>query len=289
MKYSNLPALFVLTVIFLSASSIFAQKMRAEDIVAKHLDSIGAKEKRSEIKNQTLLGDIQLIVRGTAVTLDGKAVIFSAGEKNLWGLNLNSNDYPTDRFGYNGKETKVAFIKPGTRSILGGFIYSYGELLREGLLGGTLTSSWALLNAETRNPKLSYEGTKKIDDKETYVLSYSPKKGSDLSIRMYFDKDTFQHVRTEYNRVIGARQGTSVDSSAGQGEDRYRLVEDFSDFKKAGNLTLPSVYKISYSYFSSAGTRTKQNANHEIGLTFNLVNYSYNQQIDDSVFEMEAK
>jgi hypothetical protein len=289
MKHLKLPTFVVLTVIFLFASSAFAQKMTPEDIIAKHLDSIGTKEKRSEIKNQTMLGDIQLIIKGTAITLDGKAVIFSAAEKSLWGLNLNSNDYPTDRFGYNGKETKVAFIRPGTRSILGGFIYSYGELLKEGLLGGTLTSSWALLNVDSKNPKLSYEGTKKIDNKEAYAISYSPKKGSDLDIKMYFDTKTFQHVRTEYNRVIGARQGGSVDSSAGQGEDRYRLVEDFSDFKKAGNLVLPSIYKISYSYSSSAATRVRQNANTEIGLTFNLVNYSYNQQIDDSSFEVGRK
>jgi hypothetical protein len=289
MKHLRLPALFVLLVIFLSLNSTFAQKMSAEDIVAKHLDSIGTKEKRSEIKNQTMLGDIRFVVKGSTVALDGKAVIFSAGEKTLWGLNLNSNDYPADRFSYNGKETKVAYIRPGTRSILGGFIYSYGELLKEGLLGGTLTSSWALLNNDAKNAKLSFDGTKKIGDKETYVISYSPKKGSDLSIKMYLDSQTFQHIRTEYNRVIGARQGTSVDSSAGQGEDRYRLVEDFSDFKKAGNLTLPSVYKISQSYSSSASIRTRQSANYEIGFTFNLVNYSYNQQIDDNSFELNAR
>jgi hypothetical protein len=289
MKHFNLSALFVLIVIFLFANSIFAQKMKVEDIITKHLDSIGTKEKRSEIKNQTMLGDIQLVVKGTSVTLDGKAIIFSAGEKNLWGFNLNSIDYPTDRFSYNGKETKVAYIKPGTRSILGGFIYSYGELLKEGLLGGTLTSSWALLNTDLKNPRLSYEGTKKIDDKETYAVSYSPKKGSDLDIKMYFDKQTFQHVRTEYNRIIGARQGSNIDNSAGQGEDRYRLVEDFSDFKKAGSLTVPGVYKISYTYFSSGATRSRQNANHEIGLTFNLINYSFNQQINDNSFEISTK
>ncbi len=129
-------------------------------------------------------------------------------------MNLTSNDYPQDRFGYDGKDVNVGYARPGTRSLLASFIYSYKELLKEGLLGGSLTSSWALTNTANKNPKVSYEGTKKIDGKDTLVLSYSPKKGSDLNIKMYFDKENFHHLRTEYNRVFASKQGTTVDNSA---------------------------------------------------------------------------
>lgn len=289
MKKLKLPALFVLIVIFLFANSMFAQKMNPEDIIAKHLDSIGTKEKRSAVKNQLILGDVEFTAKGSAVPVNGKIVIFSAGEKSVWGMNLNSNDYPLDRFGYNGKDTRVGYIRPGVRSVLGGFILSYTELLKEGMLGGTLTSAWSLLDTGLRKPKMNYEGTKKVDDKETYVLSYSPKGASDLSVKMYFDAKNYRHIRTEYNRVISARQGSTIDNSAGQGDDRYRLTEDFSDFKKAGDLTLPTVYRVSYDSSSSASIRSAQNSDRHLEWKFTVTDFSYNQKSDENTFDIDAK
>jgi hypothetical protein len=204
-------------------------------------------------------------------------------------MNFNSNAYPQDQFSFNGKNTKIGFVRPSERSIIGDFIFLYEELLKEGLLGGPLSTSWALINADAKKSKLSYEGTKTINDKEAYVLSFSPKSGSDLSIKMYFDKQNFQHVRTEYNRVISARQGPNVDGSAGQGEDRYRLVEDFSKYIKMGNLMLPSVYKLSYSYASNSSIRLSGKANREAEWTFNITNFSFNQQLDDNSFDINIK
>lgn len=289
MKHFKLPALFVLIVIFLSANSLVAQKMNPEEIIAKHLDSIGVKEKRSAVKNQLIVGDVQFTAIGSAVPVNGKVVIFSAGEKSVWGMNLNSNDYPLDRFGYNGKDTRVGYIRPGVRSTLGGFILNYTELLREGMMGGALTSSWALLDTGLRRPKLSYDGTKKIGDKETYVLSYTPKGSSDLSIKMYFDAKTYQHLRTEYNRVISARQGSTIDNSAGQGDDRFKLVEDFSDFKKAGTLTLPTTYTISYDSTTNASIRSIRNADKHFEWKFTITNFSYNQSLAENTFDIDAK
>lgn len=285
MKYSKLTTLFVLTVIFLSVDSAAAQKINPEEIIARHLDSIGTREKRSLVKNQMVLGDAEFIAKGSTINNNGKIVIFSAGEKSLWGMNFNSNDYPSDRYSYNGKDTKIGYIRPGVRSSLGGFILSYTELLREGLLGGTLTSSWILLNSEAGKVKLSYDGTKKIEGKEAYVLSCSLKKGSDLSIKMYFDKQNYQHIRTDYNRVINARMsGGGIDNSARQSEDRFQLIEDFSDFKKAGDLTLPTKYTISYEHFSNA-----QNNARQLQWKFNIANFSYNQQLNDDTFDINAK
>lgn len=289
MKHSKFTTLFVLIVIFLSAASMSAQKMNPEDIIARHLDSIGAKEKRSVVKNQMVLGNAEFISKGSAQPLSGRIVIFSAGEKSLWGMKFNSNDYPLDRYGYDGKNTRAGYIKPGVRSILGGFILSYTELLREGLLGGALTSSWSLLNTDAGKAKLTFDGTKKIGEKEAYVLSYSLKKGSDLNVKMYFDKQNYQHIRTEYSRIISARQGTNIDNSAGQGADRYELTENFSDFKKAGDLTLPTKYTISYEYTTSAPIRSAQNAARQLQWKFDITNFSYNQELNDNTFDIDAK
>ncbi|MFN2412352.1 MAG: hypothetical protein ABR535_04760 [Pyrinomonadaceae bacterium] len=109
-------------------------------------------------------------------------------------------------------------------------------MLKEGLLGGSLSTAWPLLHAD-RKAKIDYEGKKAINDKETIVLTYAPRGGSDLSIKLYFEEGTYRHVRSEYILVRAAAQGATVDTSAGQSGTIYRLVEDFSVFRKIGEMT----------------------------------------------------
>ena len=66
--------------------------------------------------------------------------------------------------------------------------------------GGALSAAWPLLDISTRGPKLKYVGSKKINDRQTRVISYEPKDGSNLEIKLYFDAETFRHVRTEYQQ-----------------------------------------------------------------------------------------
>lgn len=289
MKHFTLKTLFVLFAFFAGSIVVSAQKMNAADVIAKHLGSIGAKEKRASIKNQVIFTDFTIKIKGSSSAGSGRSVIVSTDAKNLWGLSTNTNDYPTDKFSYDGDNVKTSYIRPGVRSVLSGFIYSYPELLREGLLGGPLLSSWSLLNIDLRKPKVSFEGTKKIDQKETYVLGYSTKGASDLTIRMYFDTSNYQLVRTEYSAIIAARQGSNIDNSAGQSADRFSLVEDFSDYKNLGGLNLPSSYKISYKYSGNSAIQLSQNSNREIEWNFKVTNYSFNQPLEANTFDINSK
>lgn len=290
MKNFTFKSIFLLLfIIVLSFFTINAQKLTAAEVISKHLDSIGPKEKREAIKNQFIVADLQFKLTGSAVPAVGKTVIVSEGDKNIWGMNLNSNDYPQDRFGFDGKDTRVGYSRPGVRSKLGGFIYSYKELLKEGLLGGTLLSSWSLLNTDIRKAKISYDNTKKIDGQETYVLSYSPKGGSDLTIKMFFDAKTFRHLRTEYTRVVSAQQGRTLDTSAAQGSDYYKLTEDFSDFQTLNGLTIPKTYKLTYSFSNNSTVRRNAETNQEIEWKFSITNFSVNQELDPNSFNIDAK
>jgi amino acid permease len=107
----------VLTIIFLSVSSTFAQKMKADDVLARHLDSIGTSEARAATKSQIAVGtaEIKFITRKTTPVV-GRIVIAAAGEKNFWGMNLNSTDYPKENFSYDGNKAKVGFSRTGVRS-----------------------------------------------------------------------------------------------------------------------------------------------------------------------------
>jgi hypothetical protein len=280
MKYLKLCAA-VLSVALLSFPAA-AQKLKVEEIVTKHLDSIGAADKRAAVKSQIAVGD------GTAKflsqkdqVLQGRLVLASAGEKNFFGMSINSPNYPGERFSFDGKKAKVAYVQTGQRSILGNFLLSNPLALEESLLGGTLSTSWALRNMSENKARLSSEGTKKIDGREVYAVNYSRKGSGDLTITLFFDKETFRHVRTEYKRTSSASIGRTVDESARMSETRLKVVEDFSDFRDEKGLTLPHGYRLVYSI-------TGQNGTTEIEWSFKLSEFAFNQTLEEKTFDAEA-
>jgi hypothetical protein len=280
MKIFQFTAISLLYFCLLSMSA-YAQKMNAEDIIAKHLDSIGTAEKRSALKSLIAVGEITVqSIAPKNLPAQGRIVMASAADKNFFGLNLNSIDYPSERFSFDGKKAQVGFVRVGQRSLLGNFVLSNNLLLEESLLGGTLSTSWALMNIANKKAKLSYEGTKKIDGKETYSIGYSIKSG-DIDILLYFDKETFRHVRSEYKRIGSAGIGRTPEQSSGYSETRIKLTEDFSDFKEVGGLILPHVYRITYS-------TTGQNGTNEIQWGSKLTEFAFNQALADSSFNVES-
>lgn len=263
----------------------FAQSMPAHDVIAKHRDSIASRDAIAAVKNQLVLGNIQFTFKGSAQVISGKGLVLSAGDKVLWGMNFASNDYPQDRFAFDGSKANIGRSTPTTRSLLGEFLYRHDELLKNGLLGGTLSASWVLLN-DASSSRISYAGRKSINDKEAVILKYAPKGGSDLSIRMYFDAKTYQHLRTEYTFVRPPNQGPTVDASAGQSGEIIELTEDFSDFKKLGDLTLPSTYKITFSRSGTASAALAHRTNRDAEWTFSVTDYGINRELDENSFKI---
>ncbi|MBA3784373.1 MAG: hypothetical protein H0X15_02370 [Acidobacteria bacterium] len=278
----NIFKVSVFFVCLVFSTSVFAQKMKAEDVLAKHLESIGTAEARASTKTQIVVGDALVkFISPRNTDVQGRIVLASAAEKNFLGMSLNAIEYPQEKFSFDGKNAKVGFIKDGFRSKLGNFVVANDLLLEESLLGGTLSTSWALLDVAAKKPKLSFDGTKKIDGKEVYVLGYSPKGGGDVDIKLYFDKETFRHVRTEYKRTSSAAIGLRPEQSSRFSESRLKITEDFSDFKAEKGLTLPHNYRLFYSTIGQNGTT-------EIEWNFNLTEFSFNQNLAPNTFVIEA-
>jgi hypothetical protein len=256
--------------------------MKPEEVVAKHLESIGTAEARAALKSVTIVGTTKATFfgRGGGIA-EGIAVLASQNEKYLVGMKFNNSEYPFEKMGYDGDEFTVGYVRPGVRSVLGDFLRINDSVFKHGILGGTLSTSWELLNFNQENARLKYAGTEKIDGKKQHELKYEIKKGSELSISLYFDPDTFRHTRTEYRRIIAARQGASVDSSARQSETRYKMVENFSDFKEENELTLPHTYKIYLEILSGNGTTSYE-------WLMNLQKFTFNQTIDSKEFRVDS-
>lgn len=275
--------LCILVAILLAVSTSLAQKMKPEELVAKHLDSIGTAEARSAVKSQMAVGDaVVTFVSQKNQPAQGRVVMASAGSKNFFGLSLNASDYPGERFSFDGSKSKVAGVVNGQRSYFGSFVDSNEVLLRDSLLGGALASSWALSDLANKKVKVSFDGMKKMDGKEYYVLGYSPKGGSDVDIKLYFEKDTFRHARTEYKRTISAAIGVRPEQSSGYDETRLKVTEVYSDFRAEKGLTLPHTYKLTYSEVGQRGTR-------EVEWAYTLTEFAFNQPMDEKTFDVDAK
>lgn len=279
MRFYKYTALFVLYAALLSAP-VFAQKMKAEDVVAKHLDSIGTAEVRAKNTSRVIAGEADVtFISPKNLPAKGRIVMASAGEKNFWGLNLNAVDSPFEKFSYDGKKVKVAYVRTGQRTLLGNFILTHDLLMKDSMLGGTLSTSWILLDQTDKKLNLSLDGTKKIDGKDAYVLDYAPK--AEVSIKFYFDKETFRHVRTQYTRIFSASAGRTPDASSQQNETRLKVIENFADYKEESGLTLPHKYNLQYSISGARGGT-------DIEWNFVLNGFLFNQNLDENTFDAEA-
>jgi hypothetical protein len=274
MKIRILLLVIILLACAAAPAPLSAQKLKAEDVVAKHLQSVGPAETRAGVKSRLAQGTVlmQVVVGGSA-DLGGTIEVASLGHDSVVGMEFGHSAYQRERVICKEGAVEVARVNPTRRSDLGNFLYAKSHIVSEGLLGGALSTAWSLLDTQGRTPKLKYDGIKKVDGRQLHVLRYTPKKrGNELEITLYFDAE-FHHVKTVYYfnipPAIGAgAAGASSQSSTGRTdpntgtgsvsgrdespevtaarlqESRFRLEEEFSDFQTVQGLTMPSKWKI---------------------------------------------
>lgn len=291
--------IFIISSVAMAAPSP-PDKMKPEELVAKHLAAIGSAEALTAAKSRVIVGEAKVINRSRAVReIAGVAQLASEGDKVVLAMIFNTSGYAYEKAGYDGQKMTVALMETtGQRSALDDFLMSQEAIFKQGLVGGVLSSAWPLLNLESKNPKLSYAGTKKMEGREVHELKYRPNKGGgDMQISLFFDGETFHHVRTEYQYTISARMGArpstapvgsmstpvtggSSTNSGSQTMNRYKLVEVFSDFKKEGELTLPHTYKIHLSIDAQSSLL--------IDWIMDFKQFTFNQPLDAAAFNVSA-
>lgn len=259
-----------------SATFLHAADDKAEDVVTHHLASIGTPAARAAAKTLIVqgAGDFKILVGGGG-EVQGTSALVSEGRKMILMVKLPTNDYHGEQFVCDGN--KVSIIPTTSNhgwSDFGQFVRTQDEIVREGLLGGELTTAWAMANLSENKAKLSFDGEKKIDGREAYQLTYHSKKRDDLTIHLFFDATTYQHIMTTYSITLAAGLGgsamslsdqaglTSSSPSGGadptqsgqQKQTRYTIEERFGDFKTTEGLNLPTKYSIHFTEELQNGT-----------------------------------
>jgi hypothetical protein len=131
-----------------------------------------------------------LVKEGGNGQAQGRVLLSSQGDMNLLKMIFEAEENPT-WFKFDGNKASVSQFRPGRRNSLENFFASYEVIVKEGLLGGTLSEAWPLLKLEAKNPKLENAGIKQIGGKDLLALKYTPRKGSELKITLFFEPDTF--------------------------------------------------------------------------------------------------
>jgi hypothetical protein len=236
-------AILLICVLPTLASLTWAEdQLTPAELIARHLQSLGDPAARAAARSRAAQGSMQFReVTGRGTTTEGVAMMACDGRKLRLAFNFPGEVYPGEDVLFDGAMVQVGQSQPRTRSSLGYFLYSRDDLIKEGLLGGTLSTGWALLDVEARAPRLKYAGVKKIDGRELLQLNYEPRKGdNDLNIQIFFQPETFRHVMTVYSLTIPPPMTRSRNATSHANEGHYTLRETFSEFRILDGLNLPS-------------------------------------------------
>jgi len=204
-----------------------------EQLIAAHLKSIGEADVLSQIKSIGFTGTSHArFTVGWRGQISGTAMLVSEGTKMGIVMRYEQHNYPEEHIAYDGRNVNAANTKPGEKSPLAAFLYQYDTIMKNGLLGGVFSKAWPLLDSNNNKPNIRNMKVRKtrVEKTELYELEYTPRDSRDaMKIRLFFDPETYRHVRTEY----------SISS-------HIYIAESFGNFKDAGSLTLPHRYTLKF-------------------------------------------
>lgn len=270
-------AIFNLPGIYGQKNTTDLPKLSAEEIINKHVASLGP-GKPEALTSRVLVGTGEFSSKVRPEKVGGPVQFASSGNKLLLALIFNANNYPYDKIGFDGKDLFVATLPGGGYSPLDTFLKSNKIIVRRGFFGGVLSQSWPLL---TRDKEVKFEaaGTSKVDNKSSYKLKVTFSGIGDVSIVLYFEQETFRHLRSEYFYRTGQLTTPNPNRPGqigGTTPESYTLTENFSNFTKVDDFVLPMSYSLVYE--SQAGKA--------LNWTINFTQVYNNQTIDDAVFRI---
>jgi hypothetical protein len=275
----------VRSIISYAAPANANSELTPEKLIAEHIKSIGAPATLSSVNSRAFFGstDVEFVQGMFGSIKNGVSSFVSDGEKLQIVMRYGDLNYPAEYIAYNGNDVSVGYISPGQRSPLADFLFRYNGVMKEGFIGGTLSLAWPLLDPDGIECELKYKKVK-VEGRELHRLEWPIHILRNVKIKMYFEPETFRHVRTDY--VVRIQEDISVTSAFDimsksiVPESIYTLIERFDDFKKVSGMTLPHKYSIEY---------TLEGQGHSfIGRwTLNAKRWLFNRTFDEMLFEAQ--
>lgn len=229
-----------------------ADKIKADELLARHRASVGTEEVLTAYQTAGMQGTGQFrMIRGGTGSLEGRVAMISDVLKSRFSLDLGHLLYSGEQFISDGKNVEIQYVRneTQTRSDLGMFLFRYPQLIKNGIWGGSLTRTWVLLNHDAKELRLRYERLSEKDGKQLHEASIDCKACGEITIHLFFESGTFRHVLTTYSLVTPSppTEGRSLRTPMKDPPFvRYRMEEHFSNFRTQGGITQPTQWLIRY-------------------------------------------
>src|SRR5258708_29280113 len=137
------------------------KKMELPELISRHRGAIGTAAARGALKGRFAAGTVKYVSRmGSSPNVDGTVGLVSLNPKLRYSIKFPSQQYPGEQLAFDGKHLDVGVLPGGRRTALGLVALQQDLPLKEGLLGGVLSTGWPLLK-DPVNARLEYKGTKK--------------------------------------------------------------------------------------------------------------------------------
>jgi hypothetical protein len=235
-------------VLIVFLSGLAAAGAKPDEVLSKHLDSIGTADARAAVKSRAVQGSLKFkYLLGGSGEGSGPWQLLSEPNKTNMVLRFGAGNWSGERFVVDGdKASFTSATASHQRSTFAEFMLSHDFMLKDGLLGGELSLNWALMNLDHLQAKLESAGVKKIDGRELEGVEYLSKRNGEVAVKLYFDTATGQHVMTVYSVTRAATIGHNDIENAKQQQIHYTVEERFSDFQANNGITLPRHYDLHY-------------------------------------------
>ena len=245
-KFLAVVIVIVLASLPISTVSSTSEKLTVEEIITRHLASIGTPEARSAVKTRVASG--KCAESAPAGARDCPPLFLSEGTSQRLFTVHRQFAFDGQKSYMNSRQVPGVPANPDFPDL--------DDAFKAGLVGGTLSTGWALLVPGPEKLEIKYEGmrspskrweeahcgafrTMQDEHKTLHELTVRIRQGtSHLTASLYFEPDTFRHAQTHYHLRESLSKGMLTNAM---------LREVFSNFREIDGLTLPYSWSLEYS------------------------------------------
>lgn len=204
-------------------------KLTGEEIISKHLEAVGGRDRLARFKTRVAVGTV---IKENEP--EGRLAVMSEAPNRIsvfYGL----RDFDL-RMVYDGSR---AFLRPTPGRQYANITDKYQKILASGLMFNSM-SLYNLIATQPGEVKFTAKGMKKAGGRQAYVVEVKPPKGS--AMKLYFDAENFMWLRSEYGSASVSKElGAFTNDVLNQGGSE--ITVDFyietSDFRDVDGVKLP--------------------------------------------------
>src|SRR5204863_9131441 len=102
--------IILLTTLLSASRPLPSDKVSLEEVLTRHLESIGPAETRASIKSRIISGTVTSAFRAPRnANFGGQSIMASDGNKSFIGMQFEQSGYAQEKFAFDGQDVTIGF------------------------------------------------------------------------------------------------------------------------------------------------------------------------------------